>query len=432
MQSTPDRVGQRILCPKCYRAVSVPNPDTPSYEGDDDTIPTEREPDLHPRAAKILAPIMAKTAAPASAPTEAGAIVLFQPSAAVAADAMTQLTANITMRMKPPPEVPPPDLKLSTAVWIALTAAGIVLWCATVIYQGGPLHYVAALAVVELSIGIGWVAYVAGRTHWLKGLLTLFPPVTLYQISRGQGPNHNRPLRFFLSGLLLLALYYANPFARESMRRAFDMTENHQTPVVESNSPSERLASYTGRTDRTPLLDELKRISKPEIVNSAPPSERPIVAGELRKVIKMDDRPDVTAAALSALIAWVGDDAKPDLIAAVRSTSYTTRHTAIPMIANWKDEDAAKAVIPLLREREERHDVCATLKKIGTPAEQPLLNFLTGLNDSMAGVAALNVLDEIGTTQSVQYLGKYAENGEDLILRELARGKMESIKKRIK
>lgn len=63
MQSTPDRVGQRVLCPKCYQAVSVPDP-VAAFDHPEDTIPAEREPDLHPRAARIMAPLMARTVPP--------------------------------------------------------------------------------------------------------------------------------------------------------------------------------------------------------------------------------------------------------------------------------------------------------------------------------------------------------------------------------
>ena len=428
MQSTPDRIGQRVLCPKCYRAVRVPDPELAAFDHIEDTVPTEREPDLHPRAARVMAPLVARTAPPVNA----GGVVLFQPSAAVSADAMTQLTANIAMRMKPPPEIPPPDLKMSTAVWIALTGTGILFWCATVIYQGGPLHYVTALAVIQLSIGIGWIAYVAGRKHWSQGLYTLLPPVAIYRLAQGRGPDHNGPLRFVLSGLLLLALVYANPMARATVRHAFGMDEHKLLPSAIPDSPAARLASYTGRADRSPLLSELKRIATPDVVNSSSPAERPAVAAEIRKVIKMDDRPEVTAAALVALIAWVGDEAKPDLIAAVQSISYTTRQTAVPLIATWKDAEAAAAIIPLLRKRDERHGVTHSLKMIGSAAEGPLLDFLPGLTDAMAGVAALTVLEEIGTQKSVQFLAAFADSADDLLLREIARGKSEEIKKRLK
>ena len=428
MQSTPDRIGQRVLCPKCYRAVAVPDPDSAAFDHLDDTVPAEREPDLHPRTARIMAPLVARSVPPA----QAGAIVLFQPSSAFAADAMTQLTTNITMRMKPPPEIPPPDLKMSTAVWIALTATGIIFWCATVIYQGGPLHYVTAIAVIQFSIGIGWIAYLAGRRHWLRGLLTLFPPIAIYRLVQGHGPNHSRPMRFVLSGLLLLALVYANPVAREAVRHAFGMDEHKLLPSAVPDAPAARLASFTGRADRSPLLAELKRISSPEIVNASSPAERPAVATELRKVIKMDDRPELTAAAFVALIAWAGDEAKPDLVAAVQSASSATRKMAVPLIAKWKDADAARAIIPLLRKWDERFEVTAALKTIGSPAEGPLMEFLPGLSDSMAGVAALGILEEIGTQKSVLFLTAFADSADDLLLREIARGKAVAIEKRLK
>lgn len=430
MQSTADRVGQRVLCPKCYQAVGVPDPDVPN-DPPEDTVPVFREPDLRPAAgSKLLAPVRTHVAPPP--PDTSGGVVLFQPSQAAAADAMTQLTSAITMRMKPPPEVPTPDLRLSTAVWVALTAAGLVFWCSTVIYQGGPLHYVTALAVIQLTIGIGWMAYVDGRRHWARGFLTLIPPVAIYRLIRGYGPDHNRPLRFVLSGLLLLALVRANPIAREVVRRAFGMDTYKTLPSAIPDSHAARIASLTGRADRSPLLAELKKLTDPAIVASVYPGERVAMAVELRKVVSMDDRPEVTAAALEALIVWVGDLAKPDVAAVLQSTSQATRQIAVPIIVSWKDADAAKALVPLLRKRDERRDVAEALTKIGSPAEGPILDLLPGLTDQMTGVAALNILEAIGTDTSVKFLRAYANSTDDLLLREIARRKAEEIAERLK
>jgi hypothetical protein len=428
MQSTADRVGQRVLCPKCYQAVSVPDPDAPT-DPPEDTVPVFREPDLRPAAGtRHLAPVRPHVAPP---PDPSGGVVLFQPSQAAAADAMTQLTSAITTRMKPPPEVPTPDLRLSTAVWVALTAAGLVFWCATVIYQGGPLHYVKALAVIQLTIGIGWMAYVDGRRHWVRGFLTLIPPVAIYRLVRGHGPDHNRPLRFVLSGLLLLALVFANEPARQVVRKAFGMDAHKTLPSAIPDSHAARIASLTGRADRSPLLAELKKISDPAIVASVYPGERVAMAVELRKVVAMDDRPEVTAAALEALIVWVGDMAKPDVAAVLQSTSQATRQLAVPIMVSWKDTEAALALVPLLRKRDERRDVAEALVKIGAPAEGPVLDLLPGLTDQMTGVAALNVLAEIGTEKSVKYLLAYADSADDLLLREIARRKAQEIKDRL-
>jgi hypothetical protein len=430
MQSTPDRVGQKALCPKCYSQVTVPDPDAPAIFGED-TVPTERDPDLKPvsRAARVMAPLATRTVPK----NEAGGVVLFQSldQSFSPSDCMTQLTAAITMRMKPPPEPPAADFKLSTALWIGLTALGVVLWLATVIYQSGPLHWVSAIAVVLLSIGIGWVAYMAGRQNVLTGLVTLLPPVAIFRLFNGDGRDNHRPLRFVLSGLLLLALVYVNPMARAAVRHAFGM-DDHKTELARQNvTPSQRLSQLVGRVDRQPLLDELAKL-KADTGGAIDADERATLVAELRRIVKLEDRFDVTTAAMQALVVWAGDAAKPDLLAAARSDQSATRQAVLPIVARWKDAETAAAIAPMLCRREERNAATDVLKSIGRPAEPAVIAVLRGPVDQLTGLAAMTLLDAIGGPAAADAMLAYSQSGDDLILRDIARRKGEELKAKTK
>jgi hypothetical protein len=366
MQSTADRIGQKALCPKCYQPVNVPDPQGPII-APDDTVPTEREPDLKSRrVSRVMAPIAARTL-----PREdAGGVVLFQgiDTAFSPSDCMTQLTSAITMRMKPPPEPPAADFKLSTAIWVILTGVGIVLWLATVIYQTGPLHYVTALAVVLLSIGFGWVAYLAVRQSRFMGVVTLLPPVAIFRLFNGDGRDNHRPLRYVLSGLLLLALVYANPIAREAVRTVFGMDEPKSIAQSAPLTPAETVTQLLTKYDRQPLIDELDRLAKSAAPTQANNDERQSLITILKQQIAADDRPEITISAIKALVTWAGDDSRSSLIQALNSNHPATRHSALLALDRWKDAEVAKAITPLLVNYEERKDVTRMLVAIGQPA----------------------------------------------------------------
>jgi hypothetical protein len=429
MQSTPDRIGQNALCPKCYEQVTVPDPESSPIPLED-TVPTEREPNLRPamRVARVMAPLATRTVPK----DESGGVVLFEsliqtPSPS---DCMTQLTAAITMRMKPPPEPPVADLKLSTGLWIVLTMLGFLLWTTTVIYQGGPVHYVTAIAVVLLTIGFGWVAYMAGRQNPLVGVLTLFPPVAIFRLFNGDGRDNHRPLRYVLSGLLLLALVYVHPFARTVVRNAFGMDEHKPVSMPVDVSPVARLSQLTGRIDRAPLLEELRKLAKPQALDNVSVEQRELMTAELRRIVRFDERYDVTGGAIQALVNWAGDAAKPDLIAAAKSTHLTTRQAALPIVAQWKDADSARAIAPMLNRREERNAAVAALKEMGPPAISAVGEVLIGSTDQLTGLAAIGILESIGGPTAIDALNAYGQRGDDLLLREIAKRKAEVLAKK--
>jgi hypothetical protein len=432
MQSSADRVGNKVLCPKCYKQVVIPDPEVPAAYTED-TFPNEREPDLHPRAVKIMAPVNAKTTTPMP---DNGGIVLFQNDTGVSpSDAMTHLTAAITMRMKPPPEPPAPDLKMSTGVWMFLTALGLVLWLATVIYQGGPLHYVTAIAVIQLSIGIGWIAYIAGRQHWIHGVLSLFPPVAIFRLFNGDGRDNHRPLRFVLTGLLFLALVYANDIAREAVRRIFGMEESQPSKLTNQAQVTipKRLAELANNYDRGLLITELKRINNPEIVNKTSAEDRLETVAEIRKILQRQDIGDVISAALPTLVTWSGDNAKTDLREACKSQNPVTVRESLRLLANWKDAESAAILAPYLRKSDERTYVKNLLIAMGQPCETAVFETLnTPQSDSLTTIAAFTILEKVGGQKSVDFLKNYSEKGSDISMRDVAKDKAEIIMNRIK
>jgi hypothetical protein len=136
------------------------------------------------------------------------------PTGMFGVDAVSELSAALSMRMQPPPE-PATDQLITNATWYIVTVGAVCVWVASVLFQPSWFVCVAALGAAVVAFGLAWQAYLAGRNgQTLRGIVTLLPPLNVMQLFKPSGEYGRRPLRFVLTGLLILGMYFAGPQAR--------------------------------------------------------------------------------------------------------------------------------------------------------------------------------------------------------------------------
>lgn len=517
--ASPERVGQRTICPKCMKPIVIPRPDgTPIEEGRvtvpqllgdspstifvdehheekdeadamDLSLPPEHEEfsgfvndsaellppleDAPPPAplevpspvassdhvgsftpsamAMAAAGVVQSTAAPqisgvgaayalapetprpdiATPPPRARdhGVVMFQPSTGESADIAAELTAALTMRMKPPPE-PPSDLRLSTGAWLALTAGGLSLWLLSMMGHADVtaeklLIAVAAIGVLEVIVSYIWVAYLSGRKSTQRGLEALLPPVWLARMAYPASNNPGyRPLRFAVAGSLLILLASLGDRLRPVVQRVTGEPETATVPIPPPvHSPLARLkASQTEGTNRH-ITEALTELATEATTFTSTPAETRELLAEIRR-LRNHENGEVRGAALIALKKWAGLDAvKPDVIKVLRQRSAETheRRAALDLAREFKDRDVTRAVAlclghPSFGEDTDRR-AADTLRAIGPPeAEEALLELFENDDLRLRGLSEL--LAELGGPTAIERLRQIAAMTSDNELRE--------------
>lgn len=480
--ASPERAGQRTICPKCLKPIVIPRqemasdaevmpaaaePPVPATAGDDgegfmlnspaaepapgpmaaplfgppdDTPPPEPKPPARLTAAlpagssarpSSMPPLPTRQStatgtasatrhAPAPPPAAAqqsgqSGMVVLTATGVESADLAADLATELTIRMKPPEE-PPGDLRLSTGLWLTLTAVGGSLWLYSLLYAPPLAAYAALIAVVLFAIGYGWVVYLAGRRDTRQGVFTLFPPVAIDRLVRPRTSQGYRPLRFVLSGVILFALVLLAPAVRPKVQAWAGLNEPPPPPplVPAEQPPAARLKELAAEKNDHLLLEELRDLSDRNAVlrTLTPPAAKADLVAELRKLLKFDSV-DVRMAALKALVGWIDDDAKPDVIAAVSSLKEAERHAALDFCRRWKDSDVAKAVAARLTVRDDVYDARKTLLMIGrdghaSVVEDAILPLLA-TDDEFAGPVVEELSREFGGARTVAALKKLEE-----------------------
>ena len=422
--ATAERTGQRTICSKCLKPIVIPAPDAPapvgrrddplddvaadSLHGPDDsdgpelTVPlVEAPPEIGisetpppmpmPKRVVRPAPVAPFVPTPRAPRTEAAGMVMFAPTGMESVDVAAELTAALTMRMKPPPE-PPSDLKLSTGLWLTLTAIGLSLWVFSLVYSEEARVYTALLGGVELVIGYAWVAYIAGRRGVAEGAMALVPPVAFAKMFRPTSSTGYRPARFAVSGLVLLVLFAIAPWARPVVRLAVGMNDDAPPLLAPiDDSPAARLRDAAGQPNDQVLADVLRDLiaRKAELRTSTRPPQKAQLIDELRAALK-SDRDDAKPLALAALVGWADDAAKPDVLAALKSTNPRERRAALELCSRWKDPAVVKAVLGVLTVPDERNAVGRALRELARDRneamiEDALLPMLTDDRSEVAG-----------------------------------------------
>jgi hypothetical protein len=321
------------------------------------------------------------------------------------ADPVAELVTRLVTRLPPPPE-PPGDPWLSAAAWVALTAVGVGLLAYSLLDNPAAARYAALIAALEFAIGYGWVVALAGRRDWKEGLFTALPPVALDRLLRPQTSRGYRPLGFVLAGVTLFALVLLAPAVRPHVRAAAGL--NHPPPSAPADpSPADRLRAARDDLHR---IDELRDLTErvDALRTRTRPAEQAELVGELRGLLKADV-PEVRAAALTALVAWAGDDARPDVLAALTGPTDRERAAALAAYRRWPDPAVVKAVAARLADPEDRWEAFKTLREIGRAGgrevvEDALLPLLSTRDDLLRAVVRELTERHVGGERTVAEL----------------------------
>lgn len=410
----PETERNPVPPPPTRPAAERPTPDRP---------PVEKE---KAAPARVTAPLASRNT------TQDSGIVLFNGSSPAAADIAAQLTAAISLRMKPPPE-PPTDLRLSTGLWLALSAVAVTLWVAGVLYDPTLFPFVVLIGILLSACGYLWAAYLAGHKDWTKGLLALLPPVTLMHLIRPTGENGRRPLWLLLTGLALIALAFAG---KPAAALASPVTEYltgkpRVTDDPAREGPVGRLKAGQERRQPDALIAELTELALPSTVKNASTELRSDVIAELTKLTK-DERQTVRSATLTTLVMWDAPAARAPVLAALSSTDANERKAALLVAPHFRDADVAKAVAARFVEKDERAAVRDALLKIGGPvAEAAVIPLIKKTDDVLAAIYLCEVLEAVGSSASVEALTEASNASKNPLIRTTTAEKAKAISERL-
>lgn len=275
---------------------------------------------------------------------QTGGLIVFNPTDVEAANIAAQLTTVISMTMKPAPE-PPSDLRLTTGLWIILTACGGALWLFCMISDPEPLKYVAVIGALELLIGYLWVAVAYGQRNLRNGFTTLFPPLWVYRAANPPYEPGYRPLRFVVAGAILLSMYVIAPKVQPSIYAWIGIPDDTVIQVPEiPETPLMKLLAAESDGDTYSVKRQLALFAKPESIILTPADEKPAVVANLNRIVKKG-RPELRDEAIRALAIWSREDAKPVILAALDDSNDDIRETAYELIVAWNDRETVQRLV---------------------------------------------------------------------------------------
>jgi hypothetical protein len=431
-QAAPAQLGGLGAGPAAFVPAALPTPavTVPATSPTPPTVKAPNAPTPVPGRAALHPPKPATTPTPKVA-KDAG-VVVFHSTDAESADIAAELTTNLTMRMKPPPE-PPSDLRLTTGLWLLLTAAGMSLWLLSCMSpergdtENFLLTCVKYIGALEVMVSYVWVAYLCGRRDTNKGLAALVPPVWLYHLVNPHTVVGYRPLRYAVAGALLLCLAFGAAALRPYVHR-FIGPPPEAAPTIPSPlaSPLARLKNAElGGTNRQ-LAEALADLAKDEVTFVDAPAETPGLIQELRR-FRTHDSGEVRGAALIALKKWAGlTAAKADVLSVLRAKAADDREriAALTVAREYKDREIARAVALRVGFRGFNADsqfAADTLRAIGRPeAEEALLELFDNEDLLIRGLPQLLADPQIGGPHAVAVLREKAEKSASREVRESA------------
>ncbi len=276
-----------------------------------------------------------------------GGLIVFNPTDVEAANIAAQLTTVISMTMKPAPE-PPSDLRMTTGLWITLTACGMALWLFCMMSDTEPLKYVALIGAAELLIGYLWVAIAFGNRNTKKGFTTLFPPLWVYRAANPPYEPGYRPLRFVVAGAVLLSLYVIAPKVQPTVFAWIGFSDVAiPSPPEKPETPLIKLRTAELDGDTLGMKRQLALFAKSESLILTPAEEKPAVIATLNRLVK-GKRAEIRDDALRALAIWAKDDAKSAVMAAIAGGSDDERETAFELATSWNDTEIVQLLVKQL------------------------------------------------------------------------------------
>ena len=371
--------------------------------------------------------------APARLPRHETGTVSLMPTGMTGVDINAELTANLTMRMKPPPE-PAADLALSTGGWLLTCVAAAALWLAGVLFDPRLLPFVAVVGGLMLAFGFLWSAYLAGRTDVRRGLLALLPPVALWRVGQPSGQNGYGPLRFVLSGALALLMAYAGGPAREgvdSLMAALNF--ERAAPVASRVTLSSRLAAAAADRQADAALAEMVNLATPGYRAEVPPEEASKVVAALNLLATPETcaRADVRLQATAALLEWSEADGRAALTRALQSPELTERRGAMALAPKWADDAVALAIARRLAFRGEETNAREALSRMPAARAEAALLPVLDPDDAVGLLTLAEMLERVGGQRTLDALTALSKSAENPMVRDELARHAEAVRKRL-
>ncbi len=424
LNAPEERAGQRTMCPKCLRPILIPSPEVIALlRGEDDVDLQPPEPEDAPGpATPAERSVLGHGVLSAPRNSADSGRIVFSTAMMSPMDMAADLSTAISLRMKPPPD-PPADLRLSTGVWLILTLGGIALWLIGISVEPDVLPLVLVAGAFQAALGYLWAAYLVGKRSRVWGLLTLLPPIGLVRLFLPFGENGFRPLRFVVSGLLVVAIWTIAPQVREEIKTWPWLARMTSPPKADALPPAsgaaEKLKAAAERRQPEYLVGQLADLSRPEAVAETPEADRPAVVAEIAAVLK-SDQPEVRTAALNALAVWAPADARGPTLAALKSADPGERRSAMALAVRWPDAEMATAVATRLTDRQEQNTAQEILLAMGGPAAEAALLPLLRSDDQLFVLFVLDLVEKIGGPKSVDGLRDLSLTGTNSTIRKEA------------
>jgi predicted Zn finger-like uncharacterized protein len=151
-----------------------------------------------------------------------------------------------------------------------------------------------------------------------------------------------------------------------------------------------------------------RREAARKLIETLPDERRGQVASALEPLLSDADQ-NIRTTAIEALGVWGTPDTVPILLKAMQEKE--TRGAAIKALGRLKDARAVEPIAERLEDFFERGEAIEALKKIGTPAEDAMIQRLRHTNGDVRQ-AACDVLKVIGTKKSLPILEKVAAEND--------------------
>jgi hypothetical protein len=361
-------------------------------------------------------------------------MVSLVPTGLAGVDIGAELTAALTMRMKPPPD-PPADLALSTGGWLLLSGFGFAFWIAGVLYSVWLLQFVAIIGVLMLAFSYFWSSYLAGRHNLKKGLVTLMPPVAFLRMWLPFGDNGYRPLRFALTGGFFIVLYFLGYPAREWVSGVAAQFEFQRKDAdTRPKTSVERFRADVEEKQYENINTDVINFTLPEYRADVAEDEKPVLIALLRDLTLPSkcDRVDIRTKATTALIDWSPDEGRLAVLRSLVSTESQERRHALTLAARWSDDEMAIAVANRLTLRSEEAAARDALAKMpNTAVEVGLLTKLK-TEDQIAILTIAEMLEKVGGPKSIEALIRISKQPEQAIIKDQLLIHVEAIQKRLK
>lgn len=186
-------------------------------------------------------------------------------------------------------------------------------------------------------------------------------------------------------------------FATTATARALVDEKFRAATVVEDNSTAAKLRKVADQPAR--LLVTLQEIGTPEAVRSRTAEDKSAVVLELQKSLN-HSHANIRTSALLALNAWSESDAQNWAVTALRGKDDLDFHTALSAANKVHNPEIITAIAEKLKTREHRLEAQRGLVAIGKPVEDTVIAMLSFPNDVVV-LSAIDVLTQIGDGKSL-------------------------------